>query len=187
MAKRAIIGLVVLLMAVSSGRAQASHSVVPWSPAQCAIAAAGHDPDRPRIGTITIGRLGKKLPVFEGHSRKAMANGTDPSLDCGPTWIPGTGQPCWGLPVDMAGHHVTHMRPFLHLDLVRKGDYITVAVKGCQATYQVSWTGVPHSDWPYDNKGQEKLVLSTCLFPYVEGERHFVVALLVKSKPVKEP
>jgi sortase (surface protein transpeptidase) len=86
------------------------------------------------------------------------------------------------MPVDIAGHHVTHMRPFLHLDRVRRGNFVTVSTKACVATYRVTWEGVPGSDWPYDNRGHEKLVASTCLYPYVEGRRHFIVALLVKSK-----
>jgi len=182
MFRRTITILVVLLVASMAGRAQAGHLVAPWSHTQCAIAAAGHDPGRPRIGTVTIGVLGLKLPLFRGHSQRAMANGTDPSLDCGPAWIPSTGLPCGGMPVDIAGHHVTHMRPFLHLDRVRRGNFVTVSTKTCVATYRVTWEGVPGSDWPYDNRGHEKLVASTCLYPYVEGRRHFIVALLVKSK-----
>lgn len=111
-----------------------------------------------------------------------MANGTDPSLDCGPAWIPGTGLPGDGLPVDIAGHHVTHMRPFLHLDLVRRGDFVTILTQRGSFTYRVTWEGVPVSDWPYDNHGKEKLVASTCLFPFQEGKRHFIVAVLVKAK-----
>lgn len=134
------------------------------------------------MGTVIIGRLGLRLPLYRGHSPQAMANGTDPSLDCGPAWIPGTGRPGDGIPVDIAGHHVTHMRPFLHLDRVRRGDYITVLTKRGRFTYRVTWAGVPHGDWPYDDHGWEKLVASTCLYPYVEGERHFLIAVLTGKK-----
>lgn len=182
MGRKVVIGLLVLLATAASRATAANAAAQPWSTAQCAIAASGKDPYRPRIGTVVIGSLGQRLPLYRGHSPQAMANGTDPSLDCGPAWIPGTGMPGDGMPVDIAGHHRTHMHPFLNLDQVPPGDYITVITNYGKFTYQVTWAGVPSSDWPYDNHGKEKLVASTCLYPYVTGKRHFIVAKLVKVK-----
>lgn len=95
----------------------------------CQVAAAKPNAPRPgeRFGTIWIPALGMKQPLHNGD-RPSVFYGTPwpPSLTWGPAHYPGTPFP-WQPGVTMvAGHRVTHTRPFRWLNLLHKGDLIIV-------------------------------------------------------------
>ena len=84
-----------------------------------------------QVGHITIPRLGIDLAMFEGV--------TLPTLDLGPGHWPGTAMPGKPGNVVVAGHRVSHTRPFRNIDRLVEGDEVTFAVG--TVTYRYVVTG----------------------------------------------
>jgi sortase A len=83
------------------------------------------------IGSIVIPRLGLDVPLLEGIDM--------PTLDRGPGHWPGTAMPGEAGNVVVAGHRVSHTRPFRHIDQLRPGDGVTFNMRdGRSFTYRVS-------------------------------------------------
>lgn len=66
-----------------------------------------------QVGTISIPSIGLQAPLYDGVSLSVIDNG--------PGHWPGTAMPGHPGNVVVAGHRVTHTRPFYNLDLVRPG------------------------------------------------------------------
>jgi sortase A len=83
------------------------------------------------LGTIQIPKLGLDVPLNEGISLT--------SIDRGPSHWPGTAMPGGSSGnVVVAGHRVTHTRPFRHIDTLVPGDQIVFVVDGVRSTYEVT-------------------------------------------------
>ena len=82
------------------------------------------------VGRIAIARLGLDLALFEGI--------TLPTLDKGPGHWPGTAMPGQQGNVVIAGHRVSHTRPFRYLDKLDDGDGITFTVGAASYRYVVT-------------------------------------------------
>lgn len=82
------------------------------------------------IGQIEIPRLGLNVPLNEGISLR--------SIDFGPSHWPGSAMPGGSSGnVVVAGHRVTHTRPFRHLDTLVPGDEIIFTVNGVRSVYHM--------------------------------------------------
>jgi sortase A len=81
------------------------------------------------LGTIEIPRIGLVAEMAEG-----ITLGT---LDKGPGHWPGTPMPGGVGNMVVAGHRVTHTRPFRHLDDLAAGDEVIFTVGGVRHVYRV--------------------------------------------------
>ena len=141
---------------VTGARAQATRERIP----------AG----RP-IGVLIIPRLGEQLVVRQGVAASV--------LQYGPGHYPQTSLPGQAGTIAIAGHRVTHTRPFLHLNLLRRGDPITFVARDRRFRYRVYamkivspaslWVLMRHSRTP-------RLVLTTCHPPRLATYRLVVFA-----------
>lgn len=91
------------------------------------------------IGQIQIPKLGLDVPLNQGISLK--------SIDYGPSHWPGTALPGSASGnVVVAGHRVTHTKPFRHLDALSPGDEIIFIVDGVRSVYNVTGNEVVTPD-----------------------------------------
>lgn len=93
-------------------------------------------PARPRPGLevvarLIIPRLGLDTPVYEGFTLDV--------IDHGPGHMPGSALPGRVGNVVIAGHRVTHSRPFRHLDTLQPGD--TLTFETATGTYTYAFAG----------------------------------------------
>jgi sortase A len=84
------------------------------------------------FGTIEIPRLGLNVPLLSGI--------TDTVLDRGPGHWPGTALPGQVGNVVVAGHRVSHTRPFRYIDQLQIGDEIIYTTAAGRFRYRVSET-----------------------------------------------
>ena len=84
------------------------------------------------IGTIEIAKLGVRQRLMHGVTLR--------NIDLGPSHWPGTALPGEAGNMVVAGHRVTHSRPFRNLDRLAAGDEVVVTAKGTRATYRVAFT-----------------------------------------------
>lgn len=82
------------------------------------------------IGEIAIARLGIDETLYEG-----ITLGT---LDHGPGHWPGSAMPGDVGNVVIAGHRVSHSRPFRYLDRLQNGDEVVFTVDGRRSVYVVT-------------------------------------------------
>ena len=80
------------------------------------------------VARLIIPRLGLDTPVYEGDTLDV--------IDHGPGHFPGTALPGRIGNVTVAGHRVTHSRPFRHLDQLQPGDTLTFEVASGAYTYE---------------------------------------------------
>lgn len=82
------------------------------------------------VGRIAIPKLGLDLDLQEGI--------TLPTLDRGPGHWPGTAMPGQAGNVVVAGHRVSHTRPFRYIDELVEGDEVVFTVDGVVSRYVVT-------------------------------------------------
>ncbi len=82
----------------------------------------------------------------------------------GPAWWRRTGRPGGGDTIAIAGHRVTHSRPFRYLGRLRRGDLVRIRWRGRMHRYTVTGSRVlPGTDLHIaDAVGHERLLLSAC-------------------------
>jgi sortase A len=86
------------------------------------------------IGTIEIPKLGLRSSLGEGISLR--------NIDRGPSHWPGTAMPGQPGNVVVAGHRVTHTRPFRDIDRLVPGDEVLFTVGGARYRYVVTGSQV---------------------------------------------
>jgi len=127
------------------------------------------------IGSIAIAKLGVRERLMDGVTLR--------NIDLGPSHWPGTSLP--GEPGNMvvAGHRVTHSRPFRNLDQLVAGDPIVVAANGRQATYKVvsSFVVQPEQTEIANPTPTPSLTLYACHPPGSARQRFVVRAELVSG------
>ena len=82
------------------------------------------------LGTVQIPKIDLDVSFYEGV--------TLPTLDRGPGHWPGSAMPGQVGNVVLAGHRVSHLRPFRNLDKLAVGDQVLFVVDGTTYTYVVS-------------------------------------------------
>lgn len=131
------------------------------------------------LGRLTVPRLGLKT-VFVHGTRWG------PDLSQGPGHYPQTSLPGVGRTMALAGHRTTFGAPFRHIDSLRTGDAITVALPYATFHYRVfRHEIVDNGDWSIiRDRGFDTLVLSACHPLYSAKQRWVVFARLVRVDPV---
>jgi sortase A len=100
-------------------------------------------------------------------------------LDRGPGHYPGTSLPGRGGTVGIAGHRVTHTRPFLRINQLRRGERIVLTRLGRRHVYRVFTMRIvaPTQVWPVRRRPSvETLVLTACHPPRTDLRRLVVFA-----------
>jgi sortase A len=108
------------------------------------------------IGRIRIPSIGVSKVVVQGTDEAALRNG--------PGHYPATPLPGLHGTVGVAGHRTTYGAPFRHLDGVRRGDTVQLAMPYGTFTYRVQRLRIVPSDalWITRRVGYDRLVLSAC-------------------------
>jgi sortase A len=86
------------------------------------------------IGAIEIPKIGISAPLGEGISLR--------NIDRGPSHWPGTAMPGQPGNVVVAGHRVTHTKPFRNIDQLVPGDEVFFEVGGARYRYVVTGSQV---------------------------------------------
>ena len=128
------------------------------------------------FATISIPAIGLHALVREGVSQSV--------LDRGPGHYPGSGLPGGRRAVAIAGHRVTHTRPFLRIHELKRGQLIVVTRRSHRFVYRVSAMRVvdPTDVWPIRMRPTvQRLVLTACHPPHRDLHRLVVFAKLVDA------
>ena len=108
------------------------------------------------VGRIEIPKLGIDMAFFEGVTLS--------TLDRGPGHWPGTALPGQPGNVVIAGHRVSHTRPFRYIDKLSDGDQVIFTVGGKRFTYAVTGTEIvtPNRIDIVDQTSQPTATLFAC-------------------------
>jgi sortase A len=130
------------------------------------------------LGRLTVPRLGLKTVFVQGTR-------WGPDLSQGPGHYPQTSLPGVGRTMAIAGHRTTFGAPFRHIDSLRRGDSITVALPYATFDYKVfEHEIVDNGDWSIiRDRGFDTLVLTACHPLYSAAQRWVVYARLVQVDP----
>jgi sortase A len=151
---------------------------------QLAVAQAANDLHaRLKLGK-PLGRL--KVPRLGLNTVFVHGTRWGPDLSQGPGHYPQTSLPGVGRTMAIAGHRTTFGAPFRHIDSLRKGDPITVALPYATFHYSVfRHEIVDNENWSIiRDRGFDTLVLSACHPLYSAEKRWVVFARLVRVDPV---
>jgi sortase A len=132
------------------------------------------------VGELTVPRLGDAFQIVQGTDRA--------SLEAGPGHYPASSLPGLGRTVAVAGHRTTYLAPFRHLDAMRHGDRIVVAMPYGRFTYLVQTVRVvaPDALWVTRNVGYDRLVLTACTPLFTAKDRLVVFARLDAVAPAAQ-
>ena len=130
------------------------------------------------LGTLEIPKLGVRQRLMHGVTLR--------NIDHGPSHWPGTAMPGQAGNVVIAGHRVTHSRPFRNIDQLGAGDEVVLTVQGEQATYRVSSSFVVTPDRTdiANPTASPTLTLFACHPPGSARQRYVVRADLVTAPAV---
>ena len=134
------------------------------------------------LGRLTVRRMGLKAVFVQGTR-------WGPDLSQGPGHYPQTSLPGVGRTMAIAGHRTTFGAPFRHIDSLRSGDSITVALPYATFHYRVfEHEIVDNDDWSViRDRGFDTLVLSACHPLYSAKQRWIVYAKLIQVDPAGGP
>jgi sortase A len=120
------------------------------------------------IGSIEIPKIGLSARLFQGVT---MHN-----IDRGPSLWTGSALPGQPGNAVVAGHRVSHGRPFRRIDDLAPGDVVTFTVRGTRSTYRVTGTKVvdPQDTWIADQTPQPTATLYACHPPGSVARRYVV-------------
>ncbi len=129
------------------------------------------------LGRLRIPRAGASAVFVEG-----TASG---DLRKGPGHYPGTPIPGERGTVAIAGHRTTYGAWFRHIDRLRAGDRIDLAMPYGRFTYRVERTQIvpPTALWVTQRVSYDRLILSACHPLYSAAKRIVVFARLAGAEP----
>ena len=129
------------------------------------------------VGRLEIGRIGLKMIVVQGTDEETLKKGPGHYLTTG---LPGEGRLIY-----IAGHRTTYLAPFSHINDIRVGDYITLAVPYGTFEYRAVRHYIVKADdlSVLANGGSEILRLQACHPRFFATHRYIVDARLVAFKP----
>jgi sortase A len=126
------------------------------------------------IGRIRIPRLGLNMVFVNGTDHETLKKGPGRYLG---SFMPGEGQLIY-----VAGHRTTYLAPFSHIDSLRRGDRVTLAMP--YGTFEYSVTRhviVPADDLAVlRSHGREVLALQACHPRFFATHRYIAYAKLVR-------
>ena len=128
------------------------------------------------LGRLRMPRLGVSDVVVQGTAAGDLRKG--------PGHYPGTPLPGGRGTVAIAGHRTTYGAPFRHIDRLRPGDLLELAMPYALFTYRVERTQIvpPTALWVTRRVGYDRLVLSACHPLYSAAKRIVVFARLVAAR-----
>ena len=108
------------------------------------------------LGTIEIPRIDVTKSMYEGI--------TLTTLNHGPGHWPGTAMPGNQGNVVIAGHRVSHDKPFRNLDKLEPGDQVIMTTDAGRFVYQVTGTDIVYPDalWVVDQTADYTATLFAC-------------------------
>jgi sortase A len=125
------------------------------------------------IGRISIPRIGIDMVLVNGTDHDSLTRGPGRDLR---TAMPGEGKLVY-----IAGHRTTYLAPFSHIDLLRKGDHVTLRMPYATLVYSI--TGhriVVDSDLSVlKNHGYEQIELQACHPRFFATHRYIAYGKLV--------
>ena len=126
-----------------------------------------------QIGSISIPKIDMTQNLYEGVELTV--------LNVGPGHWPGTAQPGGYGNTVIAGHRVTHSKPFRNVDKLENGDDIFVTHNNETFNYKVSGTEIvyPKDIWIVDQTPGFRLTLFACHPPGSASQRIVIYADLV--------
>lgn len=129
------------------------------------------------IGTLEIAKLGVHQRLMRGVTLR--------NIDLGPSHWPGSAMPGEAGNMVIAGHRVTHTRPFRNIDTLVAGDEIVVTAGGHRATYRMasSFVVTPDRTEIANPTPTPSLTLFACHPPGSARLRYVVRADLVTTSP----
>jgi sortase A len=133
------------------------------------------------VATLSIPRL-----HFDGLAHQGIAATV---LALGPGHYPSTALPGQSGTTAFAGHRVTHTHPFLQINLLRRGDVITVTTRWGRFRYRVYREQIvsPSDVSILRDLGYQQLVLTACHPPHTALERYVVFARRIMSRRAQNP
>jgi sortase A len=122
------------------------------------------------LGSIEIPRLGLATTLYQGIALS--------TIDQGPSHWPGTALPGQLGNVVVAGHRVTHSRPFRHLDRMQPGDRVIFTVGDQRTEYEMVANEVVAPDGMHivEQRAEHTATLFAC-HPPGSARYRFVVHL----------
>lgn len=134
------------------------------------------DPDI-YIGRIEIPAIMLDTSIYQGIS--------EPTLDRGVGWWPGTALPGKVGNVVLGGHRTSHDKPFRYLDLLQPGDDIVFTTSLGRFVYSVTRTEIvdPEDVWIIDQSENATATLFACHPPHSVRQRIVVFADYVSGTP----
>jgi sortase A len=129
------------------------------------------------IGRIRVPRLGLNMILVNGTDHDSLTRGPGRDLR---TYMPGEGQLIY-----IAGHRTTYLAPFAHIDAMRPGDLVTLAVPYGTFHYRVFRHNiVRNTDLAVlRSHGREVVELQACHPRFFATHRYVVYARLVQVDP----
>ncbi len=127
------------------------------------------------LGSIEIPRIGLDHTLYQGVTLH--------NIDEGPSHWTGTAMPGQRGNAVIAGHRVTHSRPFRYIDQLLPGDAVIFRVAGIRSVYHVTETMVvsPEDTWIGNQTKESTATLYACHPPGSAAER-YVVRMALASK-----
>lgn len=127
------------------------------------------DPDI-YIGRIEVPAIMLDTSIYQGIS--------EPTLDRGVGWWPGTALPGEVGNVVLGGHRTSHDKPFRYLDLLQPGDEIVFTTSLGRFVYSVTRTEIvaPEDVWIIDQTEKATATLFACHPPHSVKQRIVVFA-----------
>jgi len=122
------------------------------------------------VATLSIPRLHFDETVHQGVAASVLA--------LGPGHYPSTALPGQAGTTAFAGHRVTHTHPFLNINLLRRGDVITVNTRWGRFRYKVYRERIvsPTDVGILNNVGYQQRLLTACHPPHTALKRYVVFA-----------
>ena len=126
-----------------------------------------------QIGEISIPKVAMTQNLYEGVELTV--------LNVGPGHWPGTAEPGGYGNTVIAGHRVTHSKPFRNVDQLENGDDIFVTTAAGTFNYKVTGTEIvyPKDIWIVDQTPGYRLTLFACHPPGSASQRIVIYADLV--------
>jgi sortase A len=129
------------------------------------------------VGRITVPRLDLNAIVVEGTDSTSLTKGPGRYTK---SYVPGEGELIY-----IAGHRTTYGAPLAHIDRMRKGDRVTLAMPYGTFVYRVtSRVVVPANDVArLRSAGREEIALQACHPRFFASQRYIVYAKPVSVTP----
>jgi sortase A len=125
------------------------------------------------IGSVSIPKINMTQPLYDGVSLTV--------LNVGPGYWPGTAKPGEYGNTVIAGHRVTHSKPFRNIDQLVTGDEIIVTTETGKHVYKVTGNEIvfPKDIWIVDQTPGFRITLFACHPPGSAKQRYVVYGELV--------